>query len=172
MPDPYIKLAKSAVETYIKINKVIDTPSDLPEEFFKKKTGTFVTLMKGGKLRGCIGTYMATKKNMAEEIISNAIAAATRDYRFPPVTKEELKDLSYTVYILEPPRPIKSLSELDPKRFGVLIKSSEGKTGLLLPGLDGIDTVEKQLSAVCHKCGIDARHEQVVICRFSVKKHG
>jgi AmmeMemoRadiSam system protein A len=167
----YVKLAKKAVETLVINDEAISPPPNLPPEMLKNKAGVFVTLIKNQELRGCIGTYEPTKPNIAEEIINNAIAAATTDFRFPQITKEELKDLSYTVYILERPVQVKSLDELDPKKYGVLIKSSTGKSGLLLPDLDGIDTVEKQLSAVCYKCGIDLKEEKVVLCRFGVKKY-
>lgn len=169
--NPYVNLAKQAVETYIKTGKVIKPSKDLPKEMISQKAGTFVTLMKGKKLRGCIGTYQATKPNIATEIISNAIAAATKDFRFPPLSQDELEQISYSVYILETPTEIKSLDELDPKKYGILIRSDTGKSGLLLPDLDGIDTVAQQLNAVCHKCGIIPGKEQVTICRFKVQKY-
>lgn len=169
--NPYIKLARDTIESYIKIGKISPLPSNLPYKMLKAKAGTFVSIYKGNELRGCVGTYFPTKPNIAEEIISNALAAATRDYRFSPITKDELDQLSYSVYILEEPRQIKNLKELDPKKYGILIKSETGKIGLLLPDLDGIDTVEKQLSAVCHKCGINLSEEKVIICRFGAKKY-
>jgi len=85
-----VLLAKKAVENYIKKGKVIDPPADLPEEFLKQRAGTFVTIEKNNQLRGCIGTYLPTKENIAQEVISNAIAAATKDDRFDPVQEEEL----------------------------------------------------------------------------------
>jgi AmmeMemoRadiSam system protein A len=169
--DPYTKLAKDTVESYIKTGKIPPLPSNLPKEMLTTKAGVFVSIHKNKELRGCIGTYLPTQPNIAEEIISNAIAAATRDWRFPPISQKELKDLSYSVYILEEPREIRSLSELDPKKYGILIKSETGKSGLLLPDLDGIDTVEKQLSAVCHKCGINLSDEKVIICKFKAKRY-
>ena len=97
------QLAKLALETYIKEGKVILPPPGLPERFLQEKRGTFVTLEKKGQLRGCIGTYLPTKENIALEVISNAIAAGTKDWRFGPVKEEELPFLSYTVYILQKP---------------------------------------------------------------------
>lgn len=169
--NPYINLAKMAVESYLKTGKIPPLPSRLPKKILTTRAGVFVSIYKGQELRGCIGTYLPTQPNIAEEIISNAIAAATRDWRFTPITCDELPKLSYSVYILEEPRQIRSINELDPKKYGILIKSETGKTGLLLPDLDGIDTVEKQLSAVCHKCGINLSKEKVIICKFRAKKH-
>lgn len=167
----YLELAKSAVETYIKEKKVVDPPKDLPREFFKQKAGVFVTIMNGRDLRGCIGTYLPMRENIAQEIIQNAIAAATQDFRFNPISQKELSNLSYSVYILDRPTPIKNINELNPKQYGVLIKSENGKTGLLLPDLDGIDTAEKQLRAVCLKCGIIPGQEKIIICKFKTKKY-
>ena len=184
--NPYVLLAKQAVENYIKEGKIISVPGDLPEEFLKRKMGTFVTIMKDGELRGCIGTYLPTRNNIAEEIIHNAIAAATEDYRFGPIQKEELPELSYTAYILSEPELVKDISELNPKKFGIIIKTApiipsgdvvfnghmSTKSGLLLPDLEGVDTVEQQISIACQKGGIDPSKEKILIYRFTTEKYG
>lgn len=162
---PLVALARKAVETFVENGKDFEIPKDFPEDFWKKKAGVFVTIEKHGKLRGCIGTYLATKKNIAEEIIQNAIAAATQDDRFGPVTKEELPHLSYTVYILSNPEKITDIQQLDPKKFGAIVRSSE-KCGLLLPDLDGVETIEQQLNICCQKGGIDPLKEKITIFRF------
>ncbi|OIP76444.1 MAG: AMMECR1 domain-containing protein [Parcubacteria group bacterium CG2_30_36_18] len=184
--NPLVLLAKSAVENYIKEKKIIPLPNDLPEEFLIRKAGTFVTIMKDGELRGCIGTYLPLRENIAEEIIHNAIAAATEDYRFGSVREEELPYFSYTVYILNEPELVKGLKELNPKKYGIIVKtmpitSPDGtdvvfnghfvaKTGLLLPDLDGVDTIEKQISITCQKGGIDPVREKILIYKFTVEK--
>jgi AmmeMemoRadiSam system protein A len=172
--NPYLALAKKAVENYIEKGEIIEVPKDLPKEMLTKKAGVFVTIEKQGKLRGCIGTYLPTRENIAEEIIYNAIAAATEDYRFGPIQKEELPYLTYTVYILDKPTQIKNLKELDPKKYGILIKTLNfpPKSALLLPDLEGIDTVEKQLFAACQKGGINPEKEKIIIYRFNAKKYG
>lgn len=180
-------LAKSAIETYVKGGEIISPSGDFPKEFFNNKSGTFVTIEKNGQLRGCIGTYLPLRKNIAEEIIYNAIAAAAEDYRFGPIQKEELPYLSYTVYILSQPELIKDISELDPKKFGVIIKTAPinnpngadvvfnghlpYKSGLLLPDLEGVDTIEKQFSIACQKAGIDREREKILIYKFTVEKY-
>ena len=184
---PLVLLAKSAVENYVREEKFISPPQDLPEEFLKRRAGTFVTIEKNGELRGCIGTYLPTRINVAEEIIHNAISAATEDYRFGPIQKEELSFLSYVVYILSYPEPVKDIKELDPKKFGIIVKTGpftfpnekevvfDGvipyKTGLLLPDLEGVDTIEKQLSIACQKGGIDPQREKIFIYKFTVEKY-
>lgn len=168
--NPLVFLAKSAVEIFIKEGGIIDLPEDLPKEFSGIKAGTFVTIKKNGELRGCIGTYLPTKENIAEEIIYNAIAAATEDYRFGPIREKELSELSYAVYILSEPELIDDVSKLDPKKFGVIVKTV-GKTGLLLPDLEGVDTAEQQLSIACQKGRIDSTKEKILIYRFTVERY-
>lgn len=193
--NPYTLLAKQAIESYIKEGKTISPPKNLPGNFYTQKSGLFVTIKNKGQLRGCIGTYLPTKENIAEEIISNAISAATKDYRFPSITKEELNQLSYTVYILHQPEPIESLKELNPKIYGLIVKTIEApkeplqdpteqvpedlifnghlpyKCGLLLPDLEEVETAEKQFLICCQKGGIDPEREKVVMFRFKVDKY-
>jgi AmmeMemoRadiSam system protein A len=185
--NPLVSLAKLAVESYIKEGKIITPPKDLSEEFLRKRRGAFVTIEKDNELRGCIGTYLPTRINIAEEIIRNAITAATEDYRFGPVEKEELPYLSYTVYILSEPELVKNIKELNPKKFGIIVKTTPithpdgtdvvfnghfvAKSGLLLPDLAGIDTVEQQIFIACQKGGIDSARERIVIYRFTVEKY-
>lgn len=182
-----VEFAKKAVETFVKEGKIIPPSEDLPKEFLNKKAGTFVTIEKNGELRGCIGTYLPVRKNIAEEIIHNAIAAATEDYRFGSVQEKELSSLSYTVYILSEPELVKDLNELDPKKYGIIVKTVPiaypnktdvvfnghfvAKTGLLLPDLEGIDTIEKQISIACQKGRIDPVREKFLIYRFTVEKY-
>lgn len=169
MNNYYINLAKSAVEIFIKEGRVMETPKDLPEEILGRRSGVFVSIEKNGELRGCIGTYLPTRKNVAEEIIHNAIVAASADYRFAAINKKELAELSYTIYLLSEPELAKDISELDPKKFGVIVKKAPDKAGLLLPDLEGVDTPERQLEIACQKGGIDPA-EEPIIYRFSVQK--
>jgi len=200
--NPYILLAKQAIENYIKKGETVSLPKDLPEEFLKRRAGTFVSIFRSTRetnakqkhetdakkeLRGCIGTYLPTKENIAEEIIHNAIAAATEDYRFGPVQEKELGSLFYTVYILSEPELVKDIKKLDPKKFGIIVKTvpishPNGtdvlfnghipyKSGLLLPDLEGIDTIEKQISLACQKSSIDLFKEKILIYKFTVEKY-
>jgi AmmeMemoRadiSam system protein A len=167
----YCELAKQAVEAYTKKQDILDVPQKLPAEF-KKKAGVFVTIYNGKELRGCIGTYQPTKPNLAKEIIDNAISAATSDWRFSQITKEELLELSYEVSVLEKPEQIEDIKKLDPKKFGIIVQGINArKSALLLPNLDGLDTIEKQLSACCQKAGINPTQEQIVIFRFQTEKY-
>jgi len=192
---PLVSLAKEAIENFIKEGKIISVSENFSKEFLERKAGTFVTIEKNGNLRGCIGTYLPIRKNIAEEIISNAIAAATEDYRFGPISKEELPYLSCTVYILSEPELVKDISELDPKKYGLIVKTVPifankhefdheysrmdvvfnghfvAKTGLLLPDLEGVNTIEKQISIACQKGGIDPQREKFLIYKFTVEKY-
>ncbi len=169
--DKYTKLAKETIETYVKNKKVIKVPKDLPKEMIEKQAGVFVSLKKKGELRGCIGTFLPTQKNIAEEIINNAISAATQDLRFCPVKESELKDLEYSVDVLSEPESVKSLKELDPKKYGVIVGNQFGYRGLLLPNLEGVNDIETQLSIACDKAGIHYQKEPLTIERFTVERH-
>ena len=165
----YVNLARQTVERYVSTGKRITIPEGLPEEALSKRAGTFVSLKKFGQLRGCIGTISPTAGNIAEEIIQNAISAAVRDPRFPPVTASELKDLVYSVDVLGDTENIGSPDQLDVKKYGVIVSSGH-KRGLLLPNLDGIDTVEEQISIAMQKASIK-KGEKIQLQRFEVVRH-
>ncbi len=165
---PLVKLARNTIAHYVRERKTIDPPRDLTPEM-KQRAGTFVSLHKRGALRGCIGTFEPTCPNVAEEIIQNAISAATRDPRFPPVQDSELDDLEISVDVLSPPEPVESMAELDPERYGVIVESG-WRRGLLLPDLEGVDTAEYQVKIARRKAGIGA-HEPVQLYRFEVKRY-
>ena len=165
---PLVKLAKNTVETYVEEGKVPPPPDELTPEM-KEKAGVFVSLHKSGELRGCIGTFEPAAKNVAEEIISNAISSATRDPRFPPVTPDELGQLEYSVDVLTTPKPVKDKSKLDPKKYGVIVQCGF-RRGLLLPDLEGVDSVDYQIDICCQKAGI-ASDEPVNLYRFEVKRY-
>jgi len=164
---PYVKLARNALETYIRTGKVIEPPEELPE-IFNRRAGVFVSIKKDGELRGCIGTIAPTTSNLAEEIIKNSLEAGLNDPRFEPVEEKELMELTYSVDVLYPPEEVVDLSELDPKKYGVIV-SKGYRRGLLLPDLEGVDTVEKQLSIAKRKAGIDPL-DSVKIERFLVER--
>jgi len=173
--NPYVKLAKKSIETYFKTGKVMDIPDGLPKEMYQRKAGVFVTLWKrenGQKqLRGCIGTYLPTKPNIAQEIIENSLSAALRDPRFVPLTKDELNLVSIEISILSPPKRIKSLDELDPKKYGIIVSTADGRKGLLLPDVEDVDEVEKQISIAAQKGGIDPARDELIIYKFTVEKY-
>jgi AmmeMemoRadiSam system protein A len=168
--NPLVLLAKQAVEAYIEDKKMISVPEGFPKNFLDKRSGVFVTIEKNGNLRGCIGTYLPVRENIGEEIIHNAIFAATEDTRFGPVKKTELPHLSYTVYILNPPEKVQDISELDPKKFGIIVKSGIN-SGLLLPDLDGVDTVAEQITICCQKGGIYLKEKNIEIYKFTAEKY-
>lgn len=164
---PLVKLARDTIENYVR-DGTIPRPNELTPEM-EKRSGVFVSLKVGGLLRGCIGTYEPATENVAEEVITNAISSATRDPRFPPVTPDELGDLEYSVDVLTHPEPVKSQAELDPKRYGIIVESVNRK-GLLLPDLEGVDTVARQIEICRSKAGIPSR-EPVKLYRFEVKRY-
>ena len=168
--DPYVRLARLSVETFVRTGRPAALPSDTPEELLQQRAGAFVTLHERGELRGCIGTISATESSIALEIIRNGIHACSRDPRFEPVRENELDHISYSVDILGKAEAIQSPDELDPHRYGVIVTKG-WKRGLLLPNLDGINTVADQLSIAKRKAGIDPTDTDVQLERFEVVRH-
>lgn len=167
--DEYVRLARLSIETFIRTGKRAIKPEGLPTDLTGRRAGTFVSIKKHGQLRGCIGTISATTGSIAEEILQNAVSASTQDPRFDPITEEELKDLEISVDVLGDAEEIDSPDKLDVKRYGVIVQSG-GRRGLLLPNLDGVDTVEEQISISKQKAGIRP-NETVKLSRFEVVRH-
>jgi len=165
---PLAELAKKSIETYIREGRIIEPPEPLSPEM-NIKAGVFVCIKKDGQLRGCIGTFNPSCECLAIETIKNAIAAASQDPRFHPVQEEELEVLEYTVDVLSPPQKVKDTKELDPKKYGILLVSGN-RRGLLLPDLDGVDTVEEQLRITRMKAYI-LPGEEAEIYKFEVKRY-
>ena len=167
----YCELAKNTVEAFIRKRKAIKPDKNLPESFLKNKAGVFVSIHNKKELRGCVGTFLPTQENIAQEIISSSIAAS-KDNRFFSIKKEELDKLSYEVYILDEPKLITDIKELDPKKYGILVRSTtNNRSGLLLPDLEGVNDVATQIHIACQKAGIDAKREEILIYKFLAKKH-
>ncbi len=164
---PPVKWARQVLESYVQGGRTGDPPEGM-DEFLTERAGVFVSLKKNGQLRGCIGTFQPVYDNIAEEIRNNAIAAGLRDPRFSPVTAQEMPSLVYSVDILTPPEPTRR-DDLDPSRYGVIVRSG-GRSGLLLPDLEGVETVEQQLGIALQKAGISTG-EKYSIQRFEVKRY-
>ena len=164
---PLVELARQAVESYVQKHVVI-RPGELAPEM-KERAGVFVSLKKRGQLRGCIGTFEPVQASVAEEIIQNAIASATGDPRFSPVNPSELGSLDYSVDVLTHPEAVEDRSQLDPKKYGVIVAAGN-RRGLLLPDLEGVDSVDMQISICRQKAGIMPA-EPVKLYRFEVRRY-
>jgi AmmeMemoRadiSam system protein A len=158
------------VETFVKEGKVTPTP-DNPSDLLNQRAGCFVSIKTlAGELRGCIGTIEPAKDTLAEEIILNAISAATRDPRFAPVREDELPELKYSVDVLSQPESVK-LEDLNPAIYGVIVEDKNGaRRGLLLPNLKGIVTAEQQVEIASRKAGITAGDE-IKLWRFRAERY-
>jgi AmmeMemoRadiSam system protein A len=165
--NPLVRLAKRTVEAFVKKGEVV-RPKRLSAEM-KQRAGVFVSIHKLGELRGCIGTFEPQHANVAEEIVANAISSATRDPRFSPVTKGELKKLDYSIDVLSQPEPVETIEQLDAKRYGVIVEAGWRK-GLLLPDLEGVNTAEEQVNICRLKAGIEP-DEEVKLYRFEVERY-
>ena len=168
--DPWVRLARLSLETWVRTGKGLDRlPEDLPRELTGQAAGAFVSLHMVGRLRGCIGTIAPTQESVAWEIVHNAVSAGTRDPRFPPVREGELDELEYSVDVLGRPERVSSPDELDPKQYGVIVSCGQ-RRGLLLPDLEGVDTVDQQIDIARQKGGIRAA-DPYTLQRFRVVRH-
>lgn len=161
-----VALARRAIETYVRERRVIDTGS--PTGLLATRAGAFVSLHRVHDLRGCIGTIGPTAATLAEEVVHNAIQAATADPRFPALAPVELADLDISVDVLHEPEPC-AFEDLDPAHYGVIV-SADWRRGLLLPDLEGVDTPEQQVAIAKRKAGISPG-EQVRLERFRVDRY-
>ena len=166
---PHVTLALAAIQSYITRGLVISIPEDISEELLNNCAGAFVCLKMNGDLRGCIGTIEPARECLAEEIISNAISAAVSDPRFLPVESHEISVLECSVDVLCPAEEIECLTQLDPKRYGVIVEC-EMKRGLLLPDLEGVDTPEVQIDIARRKAFIKPT-DPFKLYRFEVKRY-
>ena len=167
--DPWVRLAWRSVESWVGEHRFPAVPDDLPDELTHSRAGAFVSIHKQGRLRGCIGTITPTQGSLAEEIMHNAVSAATRDPRFDPIRPDELRWLEINVDVLGEPEDIESESQLDVKRYGVIVAKGH-RRGLLLPDLEGVDTVRQQVEIARQKAGIGSG-EKVDLQRFEVVRH-
>ncbi|MCM1256810.1 MAG: AmmeMemoRadiSam system protein A [Roseburia sp.] len=167
--DDFVRLARHTIEEFVCTGRRIDVPEGLSEEMYGQRAGVFVSIKKQGSLRGCIGTIQGVYGSVAQEIIENAISASSNDPRFDPVEPEELEYLTISVDVLGEIQRIDSPKELDVKRYGVIVTKGS-KRGLLLPNLEGVDTVEEQIAIAKQKAGI-RREEDVALERFEVIRH-
>lgn len=161
-----VQLARRTIETFILEKRKIDPPDEVS---VPGKAGVFVSIKKHNQLRGCIGTLLPVTDSVSREVVENAVSAATRDPRFPPITAEELDELEISVDVLSSPEPVADTTSLDPSRFGVIVRSG-GRTGVLLPDLEGIEKAEDQVAIARRKAGISEK-EPVELFRFRVVRY-
>ena len=188
--DLYVRLARAGVESAVRSKRKLPDRDILdlirteggnlegdPEkiltaqrDILNRRAGVFVSIHKNGSLRGCIGTIAPTCSNIAQEIAQNAVSASTRDPRFPAIRPSELDELEITVDVLGDTERIDSPDQLDVKRYGVIVSKGR-RRGLLLPNLDGVDTVEEQIAIALQKAGLDTDEENYELERFEVVRH-
>ena len=177
--DLYVRLARAGVESAVRdhrklpekrIREILQEEEQTGRGLLGRRAGVFVSIHKDGRLRGCIGTISPTCSSIAEEIAQNAVSASTRDPRFAPIRPAELDSLEITVDVLGDTERISSPVELDVKRYGVIVTKGR-RRGLLLPNLDGVDTVEDQISIALQKAGLDTDEENYELERFEVVRH-
>ena len=171
--DPFVELARLSIHHFTRHKTAL---SVIPEEIHTALAGlraaTFVSIHTlAGELRGCKGTLEPWRSSVQEEIIHNAISACSRDPRFPPIRADELDYLEIHVDVLSALEPIQGPSDLDVRRYGVLVSTPDGRRGVLLPDIETIDTVKDQITIACRKAGINPGREAFTMERFTTTRH-
>lgn len=160
-------LARQAVEHYVQTQLLL-APPDNPPALLKAPGAAFVTLRVGKALRGCIGTLGPSKPTLANEIVANAVAAATSDPRFPPVAADELARLLYEVAIVGAVEAVHSEHDLDPDQYGVVVEAGS-RRGVLLPAIEGVTSARQQV-AIARSKALIRPHDAVILYRFTVTR--
>ncbi len=170
--DPYVALARLSIHQWVRLQAPLwEVPEDIATALAGQRAAVFVSLhTPEGELRGCMGTLQPVHDEVSEEIIANATTACARDPRFPPVQATELEHLDIKVDVLSEMEPTER-TQLDPRRYGVLVSVPDGRRGVLLPDLEGVDTVDEQIAIACRKAGIDPIRDHVTLQRFTVARH-
>jgi len=164
----FVKIARETIQSYVieqrapKFsfegeviwinNEKFDLRLNSDGAILRAQHGVFVSIKKQGVLRGCIGTIVPTQKNTLSEIVKNAISACSKDNRFDPIRREELDTLTISVDILSLLSHVNEPTTLSPAIQGVVVTSKD-KMGVLLPNLEGINTVDEQLRIASNKGG-------------------
>ncbi|MFA5107402.1 MAG: AmmeMemoRadiSam system protein A [Patescibacteria group bacterium] len=164
----YVSLARQAIRSFLQSGMILAVPDDTPEALRHDRAAVFVSLHKNGELRGCIGTLEPTTDCVAEEVIANAIAAATRDPRFEPMKLSELSQTDIKVDRLNTPEPA-TRGSLNPQKYGVIVQSRQQR-GVLLPDIEGVNTVAEQVSIAASKAGIDVTKDKYSLQRFTITR--
>lgn len=159
-----LRLARKAIETAVNSGQHIKPPDNLPA-VFDALGGVFVTLRADG-LRGCVG-YPYPSKTVKEALIDAAISAALYDYRFPPVTADELACITIEITLLTKPQKISEPAEIVVGKHGVIVRKG-ARQGLLLPqvAVECKWTQQQFLEQTYIKAGINPRERDVEIFVF------
>lgn len=166
----YAGLAQEAVKNHFGYSSLQSMLAELPPKILAKKAGVFVTIYNHGELRGCIGTLKPAKENIAEEIVANAVSAATLNNRFLPITIAELPELNYEISVLSEAEEVSSLLDLDPQKYGVIIRSGQ-REGVLLPGIEEVKTVAEQIAIAAGKGKISLDKDEIKVYRFTTETY-
>lgn len=172
----YTQIALDALTRELKIHLPHQqrTNFTIPQEFYSLRKGCFVSIHTlDGELRGCIGTLYPQEKNIIEEISRNAKSAAFRDTRFSPLHSNEMGNVDLSVDVLTTPEKVFSKDDLDPQIFGVIVSDDQLNRAVLLPGIEGIESVDKQLKIVKRKAGIcmNTPWQELQIERFTSNRY-
>jgi uncharacterized protein len=171
-----LQIARQAITDCVKWNRYPKPDMEAVSPRLLEYGATFVTLTIKGELRGCIGT-LESKKSLVEDVTEHAVAAAINDYRFPPLTPEELEDIEIEISRLTKPEslaykdPEDLLTKLRPGFDGVIIQYGSRRATFLPQVWEKIADTSEFLNHLCFKMGVPIdlwRQKKVEILTYQV----
>jgi AmmeMemoRadiSam system protein A len=154
-----LRLARSAIEGHLRDGHPPPVPKDISAALAEKR-GCFVTLhAEGGALRGCIGTIEPVA-SLADAVARNAVNAAFRDPRFPPLTSGEFDGIELEISVLTVPEPLAFVdgeelkSRLEPGVHGVILEKGWHRSTFLPQVWEQLPDPERFLAQLCLKAGL------------------
>jgi AMMECR1 domain-containing protein len=165
----YAKLARSAAEHYVKTGQVLAAPAYLAPELARQQACyVYIFANPGRRLRTLYGYALPRRPSLAEEIIANTLAAVKSVAGSLAVRRVELPSLTYTVAVLGALQRVGSEAHLDPRMFGLFIRSDRGKSAVVLPQRTGVETSQDQIATAIRESAINVREEAASMYRFPV----
>jgi MEMO1 family protein len=168
-----LEIARGAIENQL----LQKNPPSMEESWLTQNAATFITLTKDGQLRGCIGTLEAARA-LGNDVASNAVSAAFRDPRFPPVTPAEWPQCRVEVSLLSRAKPMRFadeaelLAQIQPGEDGLILEC-DGRRATFLPQVwESIPDKKLFLSELVRKAGLpgDTRLGRCKVFRYRVAK--
>lgn len=164
----HVQLATQAARHFVMQGAPLPMPAYLPSDL-QRQQACYITVYEdpGRRFRTMYGTPLPVTGSVAEEIITNTVSALKQETN-RVIRQADLNDLHFEVALLGPLERINGPEHLNPKQYGVYVRSDRGKVAVILPHRIGIETAEDQFATVLRESGIHPQQESATVYRFPV----